>query len=194
MKITKLKNFIIRKLTDDLSENLTYHGVQHTLMVLNVCNQFVKRMKVAPHDAYLIRTAALLHDTGFIHTYDNHEEKSIIFAREILPDWNYSESEIEIVSGIIRATKIPQEPKNVLEGILADADLDYLGTTSFYKIADTLRTELYHYNKISSDIEWITMQIDFLGKHNYYTAFSRKYREPVKQKYLSEIGKKLDFQ
>ncbi len=190
MKITQLKNIIIRKLTDELSEKLTYHGVKHTLMVFKVCNQFIKRMKIAPHDAQLIRTAALLHDTGFIRTYDNHEEESIIFAREILPDWNYSESDIEIVAGMIRATKIPQNPKNMLEGILADADLDYLGTTSFYEIADTLRTELFHYNKISSEIEWITLQIDFLKRHNYYTAFSKKYREPIKQKYLKEIKDK----
>lgn len=194
MKITILKNFIIQKLTEELSENLTYHGVKHTLVVLNVCNQFIKRMKIAPHHAYLIRTAALLHDTGFIRTYDNHEEQSIIFAREILPDWNYSERDIEIVAGMIRATKIPQNPKNMLEGILADADLDYLGTSSYYEIADTLRTELLLHKKIKSEIEWITLQIDFLEKHRYYTAFSQKYREPVKQKYFSEIGKKLDFQ
>lgn len=190
MKITKLKNFIIQKLTDELPENLTYHGVKHTLMVLDVCNQFIKRMKIAPHDAHLIRTAALLHDTGFIRTYDNHEEESIIFAREILPGWNYSESEIEKVAGMIRATKIPQKPKNRLEGILADADLDYLGTTSFYEIADTLRAELFHYKKIKSETEWIDLQINFLEKHSYYTAFSQKYREPLKQKYLQEISGK----
>lgn len=189
MKITKLKNFIIQKLTDELPENLTYHGVKHTLMVLDVCNQFIKRMKIAPHDAHLIRTAALLHDTGFIRTYDNHEEESIIFAREILPGWNYSEAEIEMVAGMIRATKIPQKPKNMLEGILADADLDYLGTTSFYEIADTLRTELLAYKKITSDNEWDKLQLDFLRKHHYHTPFSRKYREPVKQKYLMEIEK-----
>ena len=159
-------------------------------MVLNVCNQFVKRMKITPHDAYLIRTAALLHDTGFIHAYDNHEEQSVIFAREILPYLNYSERDIEIVSGMIRATKIPQKPKNRLEGILADADLDYLGTTSFYEIADTLRAELFHYKKIKSETEWIDLQINFLEKHSYYTAFSQKYREPLKQKYLQEISGK----
>ena len=190
MKITKLKNFIIQKLTDELSEKLTYHGVNHTLMVLNVCNQFIKRMRIAPHDAYLIRTAALLHDTGFIRTYDNHEEESIIFAREILPRWNYSEAEIEMVAGMIRATKIPQKPKNRLEGILADADLDYLGTTSFYEIADTLRAELFHYKKIKSETEWNNLQINFLEEHSYYTAFSQKYREPLKQKYLKEISGK----
>ncbi len=190
MKITQLKNFIVWKLANELPENLTYHGVKHTLRVLDVCNQFIKRMKIAPHDAFLIRSAALLHDTGFIRTYDNHEEESIIFAREILPDWNYSESDIEIVEGMIRATKIPQKPKNRLEGILADADLDYLGTTSFYEIADTLRAELFHYKKIKSETEWIDLQINFLEKHSYYTAFSQKYREPLKQKYLQEISGK----
>jgi uncharacterized protein len=187
MNTKKLKTYIVTKLTSELSEKLTYHGVMHTIYVLKSCNQYIKRMKISGHDAYLLRTAAILHDTGFIWTYDNHEEFSIKYSREILPSWNYSQKDIEIIAGLIEATKIPQRPKTELEQILADSDLDYLGTEFFYKIGDKLFRELLAYNKISNEEDWDRIQVKFLTSHSFHTPFAKKHREPVKQKFLQEI-------
>lgn len=187
MSIDKLKTYIINKLEKELSEKLTYHGVHHTLQVFNVCGQYIDRMEIQPEDAKLLYTAAIMHDTGFIRTYDNHEEESILLAKEILPDWNYSQKDIEKIAGIIRATKIPQQPKNVLEQILADADLDYLGTEVFVPTGEKLFKELKAFNKISNKNEWNTIQINFLQKHKYHTPFAKQNREPVKQKHLKAL-------
>jgi len=190
MNIRKLKGFIIQKLSEGLSDKLTYHGVHHTLDVLNACNQYIKRMEISPKDAYLLRTAALLHDTGFLKTYDNHEEESIAYAREILPKWNYSNKEIELIAGMIRSTKIPQLPNTLLEKIIGDSDLNYLGTDYFYTVGDTLFKELMAFNKISSQEQWNKIQIKFLENHRYHTLFAQKHREPVKQKHLLDLKRK----
>ncbi|MEZ5103937.1 MAG: HD domain-containing protein [Draconibacterium sp.] len=190
MNIRKLKGFIIQKLSEGLSDKLTYHGVHHTLDVLNACNQYIKRMKISPKDAYLLRTAALLHDTGFLKTYDNHEEESIAYALEILPKWNYSNKEIELIAGMIRSTKIPQLPNTLLEKIIGDSDLNYLGTDYFYTVGDTLFKELMAFNKISSQEQWNKIQIKFLENHRYHTLFAQKHREPVKQKHLLDLKRK----
>ena len=190
MNIRKLKGFIIQKLSEGLSDKLTYHGVHHTFDVLNSCNQYIKRMKISPKDAYLLRTAALLHDTGFLKTYDNHEEESIAYAREILPKWNYSNKEIELIAGMIRSTKIPQLPNTLLEKIIGDSDLNYLGTDYFYTVGDTLFKELMAFNKISSQEQWNKIQIKFLENHRYHTLFAQKHREPVKQKHLLDLKRK----
>ncbi len=192
MKITRLKNHIISVLTSGLSEKLSYHNVQHTLNVLHNCNQYIRRMKVAPYDAYLLRTAALFHDTGFMFGYDEHEERSIKYAKEILPNWNYSAREIETISSIIRATKIPQQPNNELENIIADADLEYLGTDKFYPVGKRLFEELKALGKINTLDEWNSLQVKFLQNHRYHTPFAQKYREPVKQKHLKELQDKLE--
>jgi predicted metal-dependent HD superfamily phosphohydrolase len=144
-------------------------------------------MKIDVHDAYLLRTAALMHDTGFIWDFDNHEDKSIAFTTKTLPDWNYSKLEIDKIVGMINATKKPQIPTNTLEQILADSDLDYLGTKYFYKIGNKLYKELLAYNKISNEEDWNMIQVQFLREHKYHTPFAIKYREPVKQKHLNEI-------
>lgn len=187
MKIENLKQFIFDKLSAELSPQLTYHGVHHTKLVYSNCEKYIVRMNINDRDAFLLRTAALLHDTGFLFTYDNHEDHSIKYATEILPDWNYQALEIDTVNGMIRATKIPQQPTNILEQIIGDSDLDYLGTDEFYPVSQTLFEELKAYNKISSEKEWNQLQIRFLQKHNYHTPFAREFREPVKQKHLKEL-------
>lgn len=192
MNITKLKKYIVKKLESELSDKLTYHGVHHTISVLKVCDQYIKRMHISSHDAYLLRTAAIMHDTGYMIGIEDHEEKSIALARKILPKWNYSNQEIKLINGMIRATMIPQSPTTILEQIIGDADLDYLGTDSFQTISNQLFTELKNYRKISNRKDWNQLQIKFLQNHTYHTPYARKYREPVKQKHLQHLLKKSE--
>jgi len=187
MSSRKIKHFIFEKIKREIPTNLTFHGLHHTIDVLNVCNQYIKRMKISSHDAFLLRTAALFHDLGFIRAYDNHEIESVKYAKEILPDWNYTNQDIEIISRMILATQIPQKPTSVLEQIICDADLDYLGTDSFYSIGETLFQEFRSYNKISTKEEWDRLQVRFLQKHKFHTPYAKKHRESVKQIYLNEI-------
>lgn len=86
------------------------------------------------------------------------------------------------------ATKIPQQPHNLLEQIICDADLDYLGRDDFYKIGETLRKEFLHYSIVNSDEEWETLQIKFLQNHHYHTISSQQLREPIKHQYLLQLG------
>lgn len=190
----ELKKFVIRELQNGLSEKHTYHGVHHTKSVLEICKLYVGRMNISETDAFLLYTAALMHDIGFTRTYDNHEEESILIAKEILPGWGFSEEEIEKISGMIRATKIPQKPRNILEQIIGDSDLDYLGTDSFHEISETLYEELLAYNKITTRDDWNKLQVKFLQNHAYHTLFAQKHREPVKQKHLKEIIQKWGWQ
>jgi uncharacterized protein len=187
MNTGKLKKFILNKLESELSDSLTYHGANHTKYVLLSCEKYIKRMHISADDAYLLRTAAIMHDTGYIWTFDTHEDESINYARKILPDWNYTNTQIERIAGIIEATKIPQKPLNILEQIIGDADLDYLGTELFYKIGDKLYRELLAFNKITNEEQWYRIQVNFLQNHRFHTPFAKKHREPIKQKFLNEI-------
>ena len=190
MNTGKLKRFILQKLRNELSDKLTYHGVNHTKCVLLSCEQYIKRMHLPSGEAYLLRTAAIMHDTGYIWTFDDHETESINYARKVLPDWNYTKAEIERIAGMIEATRIPQNPLNMLEQIIADSDLDYLGTDSFYKIGNKLYKELLAYQIITNEEQWFRLQVKFLQNHRFHTPFAKKQREPVKQKHLIEIIEK----
>jgi len=81
-----------------------------------------------------------------------------------------------------------------VEQIIADSDLDYLGTDYFYKIGNKLYNELKAYNRITNEEQWDRLQVNFLQNHRFHTPFAIKHREPVKRKYLNEILEKWGWQ
>src|SRR5438477_3878064 len=127
MDYERAKAFVFAKLTADLLPDLTYHGIHHTKDVLTAVIMLAKAEQMSPSDTLLIKTAALYHDIGFTKQYKNHEEAGCEIARKSLPMFGYDPVQTEKICAMIMATKIPQTPQNILEQILCDADLDYLG-------------------------------------------------------------------
>tara|TARA_R110002073_G_scaffold72537_1_gene177400 strand:- start:396216 stop:396794 length:579 start_codon:yes stop_codon:yes gene_type:complete len=185
----KLRKKSLEILHSELSDNLHYHGIDHTLDVLNVCNQYIKRDKIDSRNAKLLRIGALLHDIGFTVSNINHEMHGVEIAKKLMEEFEFSQRDFSIVKGLILATKIPQKPQSNLEKIICDADLDYLGRPDYYKIANRLFKELKAYTEIETLDEWNSTQIKFLQAHNYHTKFALKRRKPQKEKRITELKK-----
>lgn len=188
--VRKLKKIVEDKITKEISPELSYHGLHHTLSVYEVCNDYIRRMDIKPSDAFLLRTAALTHDIGILYTYNDHEEEGMRYVREKLPELGYSKKEINTVCDLIAATRLPQNPKNTIEKIICDADLDYIGTDAFYEIGDTLFQEFLKLGVVTDEEDWDKLQIRFLEGHHYHTDFAKKHRAPVKEKFLNELKQK----
>lgn len=182
-----MKDFIISMLKNNLSEFLYYHNYEHTLYVLEKVLEIGRYEKCSEEELELIAAAALWHDTGYIKTYKDHEEESCMMARHYLPDYGFSPVDIEKVCGMIMATKIPQLPKTKSEEILADADLEYMGTAAFEIKADSLFREMKCINPALTIEKWNEVQISFLQKHHYFTKFCQVNREPVKLALLNKL-------
>ncbi|MEZ4827041.1 MAG: HD domain-containing protein [Bacteroidia bacterium] len=129
------------KLKDELPESLTYHGIHHTMDVLDAAVEIGESEGIQGEELILLKTAALYHDSGFTKTYQGHEAEGCDIAKEYLPRFGYSSEQIEKICGMIMATRIPQTPCNLLEKILCDADLYYLGRNDFYPVGNSLFQE-----------------------------------------------------
>jgi uncharacterized protein len=182
-----MKDFVLDLLRNNLPEYYFYHNPDHTLYVEAKSQEIGKYEECTDDELELLSVAALWHDTGYILTYNNHEEESIKITRKHLPRFDFSVAEIDRICGMIMATKIPQMPQNKLEEILADADLEYLGTASFEIKSVRLLMELQSINSTLGWKEWNRMQIQFLQQHQYYTSYCLKYREPLKQVHLNKL-------
>jgi predicted metal-dependent HD superfamily phosphohydrolase len=180
---------ILEELEERLPKHLTYHTVGHTLDVANICNHYIDYYMVADSVAELIRIAAIGHDYGYIYGPREHEEKSITELQPKLQG-TYSKKQIEVINGMIRATKVPQRPQNIYEEILADADLDYLGRPDYYKLSSGLYTEFEHFGVVSNEREWLEVQIKFLEAHHYHTDWAIRERVAGKKQVLSELREK----
>ena len=117
------------------------------------------------------------------------EEKSAEMAEELMLEYGFSKNHIKIVQGLIRATRIPQSPKNQLERIICDSDLDYLGRNDFHEISNRLYKELKAASMVFNKTHWNKAQIKFLEAHKYHTAFAQKNRQPKKEMRIIEIKK-----
>lgn len=179
-------------LTRDLPSNLYYHGLHHTIDVLQSAELIAKHEHVTDEELLLLKIAVLYHDAGFTKVYKNHEEVGCEMVRRDLPKFGFNSAEIEQICGMIMATKIPQSPKNKLEYIIADADLEYLGTDDFWRIGNTLFEEIKLYLNVESERQWNIIQLNFLKSHQYHTNFCKQNREPLKAKHLKEVQKIVD--
>jgi hypothetical protein len=188
MNYRAAKQYILEELDRDLSPLLFYHGVHHTKDVLRMATSIGKREGVKGRDMILLKTAALYHDAGFLkNKHAGHEEEGCRIAQMELPRFEYSPEEVHTICGMIMATKIPQSPHNLLEEIICDADLDYLGREDFYHIGSTLFKELQAYQLIGDFESWNRLQVSFLSAHHFHTDTNHRLREPVKTHYLQEL-------
>ncbi|GAB2776987.1 HD domain-containing protein [Salinimicrobium soli] len=182
---------VISKLESKLPSYLKYHNPAHTLYVLEMAEFIGKKEKIADRDLFLIKIAALYHDCGFIIQRKDHETISCEMATKELPEFGFPEEEIKKICGMIMATKIPQKPKNKLEMILADADLEYLGTDNFGEISQRLYLEMKHFEPDLTVEQWNEIQVNFLTNHHYHTNYCQTHREPKKLLNLEKIRKNM---
>jgi uncharacterized protein len=187
------RKFLIAKLKKELDKRFVYHGVHHTLDVLDAAGRLGELENLSAEDLVLLKTAALFHDCGFLSLYKNHEDESVRITREELPRYGYDSASIEKIATLIMATKIPQSPKNHLSKILCDADLDYLGRDDFIPNANTLFEELKTMGYIEDDEKaWNHIQLSFLNKHAYFTKSAKKLRYKKKLEQVERIKKIID--
>jgi predicted metal-dependent HD superfamily phosphohydrolase len=191
MYYQKAVDYAFKRLREELPEKLYYHGVHHTLDVCQAVQELAFCEKVTGDDLILLSTAAVYHDIGFVEQYLDNEPMAARIASQILPEFNYSPSQIDVIHNIILATRIPQKPLTLLEEIMCDADLDYLGRDDFFEIAKTLQQEWMEYGLISSVEEWNCKQVLFFQQHQYFTKSAKEKRDMQKNRHLQEIQKML---
>lgn len=187
IQFTDLQEIILDKLERELPKTLYYHNVKHTVDVVTEVELIGWAEGCTDEEILLLKTAALFHDAGHVISYKDHEERSCEIAREYLPKYGYSQEQIDRICEIIMATKLPPQPRNLLEAIICDSDLDYLGRIDFIPVSNTLYRELSERNMIGTLNEWNKLQLKFLSGHQYFTQTAQNLREVNKQTQIERI-------
>ncbi|MES2617424.1 MAG: HD domain-containing protein [Bacteroidota bacterium] len=195
MQVEKATDHILERLENELPGYLLYHCVDHTKDVRKQAMRIAKEEGIDnSEELLLLETASVYHDCGFLETYADHEEKGCEIARDVLPQFGYTDRQITIIEGMIMATKVPQQPKTRLEQIICDADLDYLGREDFFSIGDNLYEEFLYKGIVKDPLSWNQLQVKFLTAHHYYTQTNINGRGPQKAEHLKQVIKKIDNQ
>ena len=194
IRFSDVEEAVLNRLENELSSDLTYHNVKHTIDVVTQAEIIGRGEGINDEEMLLLKTAALFHDSGFLISYKNHEDFSIELAGEILQMYGYTEDQIEEIIGLINVTRKDVEPRNHLEAILKDADLDYLGRPDFIPISQNLYKEIQKFNGKMSLKEWNRRQINFITHHKYYTKTASDLRQVNKEQQLKALKELLKVQ
>lgn len=175
-----LREHILHFLEKELPADLQYHSLDHTISVENAAQEIGLAEGIRGEELFILKTAALFHDAGFVERYQNNEEIGARMAKDTLPKFGYNPEQINLIYRLILSTRVPQQPKTHLERILCDADLYYLGTTQFKTIGDSLFKELSDRGVVETEFDWNKIQRAFLGNHVYHTEYCIQKLRPKK--------------
>ncbi len=182
--------FIFQLFKDKLPNTFVYHNYTHTKRVYKSINEIIENSQIDVKDAQTLRLAALLHDSGYTVSRENHEEESVKIAVSFLKKQGVEDGIIESVKKCILATKFKNTtPQNELEKIIRDSDSSHFGKDYFEEASEFLRQEYISQNIHNySSAEWLEENIKVLVEgHEFYTDYALKNWQPVKEQNLSKL-------
>jgi predicted metal-dependent HD superfamily phosphohydrolase len=185
------EKYVFNLLNNKLATNYVYHNLAHTQKVIEKTIELAEKLEVDKASLENLQLAALFHDSGFIKKAENHEQESVKILTHFLQENNVKVNRIEAIASLILATKMGHDPTNDLEKIMTDADCAHLGNKSFEDKTALLRKEWeVTENKNYSDVEWVSINIDFLTNgHKYHTDYALKNWSKGKDKNLAKLLK-----
>jgi predicted metal-dependent HD superfamily phosphohydrolase len=185
--------YVSELLESKLRPGYCYHNISHAANMVRAANDIASGMKLTIHQRNILLTACWFHDIGYIWKIEGHEESGAEVATAFLQDNMVDEEDIAMVKACIFATRYPQQPGNLLEQIICDADLCHLGEKEFFDKTALVREEWrvtrdLHY----TDSEWHALNLEFLNNHHYHTIYCRKQYDKRKRKNIKLINEILE--
>lgn len=174
--------YIAELFASKLSDDLVFHNFYHTTNVVRGVKDIGKHLHLGKEEKEILLLAAWFHDSGHIITYEEHEEASQQIALEWLEREHYPAQKIEQVLACIAATHLPQQPHNLLEQVICDADLYHLSLGEYHHIQFMLREEFRRvFGKEYTNLQWMEDNLKFLHNHHYFTTFGQTTLNEKKQ-------------
>lgn len=189
--VKNVELFVTALLRDNLSANLCFHNLAHTLGVVAAAKEIGQYSHLSEKEMDILAVAAWFHDSGYIHTYTGHEEESKKIAKAYLEQCHCDSSFIASVLACIEATKFPQRPGGILEKVLCDADLYHFTKTSYPQYAKAIRKEFEEFlGRMYSDEEWQHVNAAQLAEHGYCTEYGKSVLSRFKELNVELLYKK----
>ncbi len=177
LRLGDLEDRVFETILPNLPDHLYFHHIEYARKVYNQSFLLCRAEEVEQEDRLLLRTAALMLYTGLSQAYSNYENRSSVIAREILPEYKYSESQIDKICNLIMSTKLPFQPINQLEKILIDAKMEFIGRPDYIDRIKLLHKEMVETGTKLNGQQFKKQQLELLYTFDFFSIAARRLRE-----------------
>ncbi|MCK5137183.1 MAG: hypothetical protein KAR19_15470 [Bacteroidales bacterium] len=177
LRLGDLEEKVLDGILTELPPKLHFHRLEYARKVYNQAFLLARAEEMEQEERLLIRTAALLLFTGLTQSFNNFENRSSVIAREILPNFQYSERQIDQICNLILATKQPFNPHNQMEKILIDAKMEYIGCPDYPTEIKLLFQELKEAGAKINGQQFKKQQLELLFGFDFFTITGQRLRE-----------------
>ena len=172
---------------------LPYHNKAHTQFVVDSTIRIANHYQLSDSDFFVVVTAAWFHDTGYFKTRDHHERESVKIADNYLRKQEIDQATIAKINQCIMATEMPQNPQDLLEEIICDADMFHFGSDNFSEKNKLLRKEIEAATKTEiSKEQWRLKTVEFMEQHHYFTDYCKLLLSDKKKQNLEKLKERLN--
>jgi HD superfamily phosphodiesterase len=190
--IAESEKYISALLAEKLPENFIYHNFNHALLVKKYAEIIGAHADLPADEMNILRICALFHDVGYINSFEQYNEESIVIASAFLAEHEVDQKTTDHISEIIRATKLPQSPKDKIAEVLCDADMMYIAAESAIEQFDLLYDEsAMQKPKFEKRPVYEKKYIDFFATHTYFTEYGRTILQPQKEVTVKRISGRM---
>ncbi|TNE68099.1 MAG: HD family phosphohydrolase [Bacteroidetes bacterium] len=183
------EQFVQAYFAEHISDKFVFHDFEHTVQTVAAVKSIGEGCQLPSHDLELLQLAMWFHDTGYSEGPKNHEVRSCHVATEFLRG-KISDEDLEMILDCIRATKVPQSPRNLMEQVICDADLSHLGMKIYWDRTGKLRQEfILTKDLVMSDQDWVDFELNFMLSHEYHTAVAQEMLNKRKAKHIQRLLK-----
>ncbi|MCC8426863.1 Pycsar system effector family protein [Mucilaginibacter sp. UR6-11] len=190
--LQQVKKFVLSYYKAHSDPKFTYHNIDHTNDVVSAAKKIADHYQLNDADYFAVLVAAWFHDIAYSAGAENHEEKGAVIAADFLKGFDLDNELVQHITDCILSTKLPQNPKDILQSIVCDADLFHLGTNDFQRKTKLLRKEFNTlYGTDISKEDWRKKTMQLMEEHDYHTDYCRLLLNETKQNNLHELERKL---
>lgn len=189
----KVESFVTELYEKNQTDNLVFHNLEHTEKVVERAKEIAQQYQLSEQEQFILYSAAWFHDTGHLFVDPSkHEIRSVELMRDFVSKHTDDEELLKAIGECILATRIPHNPRTMLEQIICDADTYHLGTKEFKTTNKQIKKE-YDLRKIPAPAGgWKKGSLDFIVNHTFYTDYCKNLLDEGKHANIERLRKKVD--
>ncbi|MDT8431805.1 MAG: HD domain-containing protein [Bacteroidales bacterium] len=192
--LVETEAFVTKLLNNELSEHCHYHTINHTTDVVRNAEIIGEYTGLDQESKDILKVSAWFHDVGYIDSYENHEKRSAEYAETFLRLKEIDEPIINQVTRSIMATRMPQQPEDLISKILCDADLMNMTFEDYIEHIELMRREWVKIKKIKiNDHKAYIASLEFFKSHQFHSDYGLKVLQPKKEKTEALIREKINM-